>query len=295
MGGYGVICTVHTVSVVIPVFRNSGSIRALASEVKRCANKAGVRLELLLIDDGSDDGSAAAIRSICAEIEGVIGLRLDRNHGQVTAVGVGMGQASGHAVAVMAADMQDPPDALIDMVHQWHQGADLVVGIRRSRIDTPQRKFASHLFYGLIKLYPGLGQMPAGGFDFFLMDKALCEQMVPKVNRWRFFQADLLSLSRHLAMVPYTRRVRAMGRSQYSWATLLRYAIIGLLRPTMFLHLMLGSMALGAFTTCAMGRFGLMWAIFTALVAVVWAIAIYIWAKGYSQSLPKAKPVDISH
>jgi dolichol-phosphate mannosyltransferase len=159
------------VSVVVPVYRNASTLEALYFQITDVFNQLfGIELELYFVDDGSDDTSLKLIQKISNQDRRVCYLSFDRNYGQVAAITAGLRHCNGDAAIVMSADLQDPPEMILEMIRSWEGGSVITICHRKSREDRFVDKFFSAIFYGTMKLiYP---LIPKGGFDFVLLDRA---------------------------------------------------------------------------------------------------------------------------
>ncbi|HEY4137394.1 MAG TPA: glycosyltransferase family 2 protein, partial [Casimicrobiaceae bacterium] len=161
---------IRKVSVVVPVYFNAGSLpelhRALADVEDRLRQR-GVALELIFVDDGSADNSLRELLAIKAERPATTVVELTRNFGAVPAIRAGLRYVTGDCFAFLAADLQDPPVLIVEMVDRWLSGNKFVICERVTRHDPPISRLFSRLYYFMLRklVLPGY---PAGGFDVAL-------------------------------------------------------------------------------------------------------------------------------
>jgi dolichol-phosphate mannosyltransferase len=216
-------------SFVIPVYRNAGSLRLTHQKVVEylTATFPAFERELLFVNDGSDDTSLSELLSLTAEDPSVKVIDLSRNFGQVAAVIAGLREVTGDAVVVMSADLQDPVELIGTLVHEWKGGNQVVIAYRANREDSLLARITSGIFYRLIKL--SVPTMPPGGFDFLLLDQQANQVLSQLEERNRFFQGDVLWLGFGVKFIPYERRRREIGKSQWGLSKKVKYFIDGFL------------------------------------------------------------------
>ena len=254
-----------TVSVVIPVFRNADSLEQLYSELIAVATESfpDLALEIVFIDDGSDDDSWSVISSIReAHPDKVSAHRLTRNFGQLAAMIAGYKLARGDLLVSMSADLQDPTELIGEMVSRWRNGDDIVIANRAARSDGLVTSAMSRVAYAYARR--STPQIPEGGFDYFLMSRRAIDLVLQFKGRFRFIQNDLLWLGLPTSFIPYVRRARPHGKSGYTFGK----------RFDTFTDLVIDS-SYGPIK--AMSRIGL----FAAVIGVVYLVAIVIaWLAG---------------
>ena len=204
-------------SIVVPIYFNELNIpdtipQLLALE----ARMSGYRMELVLVDDGSQDRSLEALRDHQAKDPGRIKVvKLTRNFGSMAAIQAGLTVATGDCVGMIAADLQDPPEIFLDMLAHWERGTKAVFAVRSDREESVGQKLFSNSYYALMRRF-ALSGYPEGGFDFFLIDR----QIVDEVNRIREKNTNLMSLIFWLGFkpvaIPYVRRARQKGKSRWT-------------------------------------------------------------------------------
>ena len=216
-------------SFVIPVYRNQGSLAETHQRIKDTieTNLSEYALEIVFVDDGSDDGSLSELIDISRSDSRVRVLSLSRNFGQVSAVIAGLREATGDAVVIMSADLQEPLGKLPEMVQEWAKGSEVVICYRQIRQDTLLARVSSRAFYALIHL--ASPTMPTTGFDFFLLGRPALDVVNQLKERNRFFQGDVLWLGFRTTMLPYDRQQRRIGRSQWTLSRKVKYFLDGLL------------------------------------------------------------------
>jgi len=181
-----------------------------------------VDFEVVFIDDGSSDKSWDIITGFAAEEPRFKGLRLSRNFGSHTALSAGIDHADGDALAILACDLQDPPEVILEFIEKWRAGARIVWGHRQSRNEERWRVMASNLFFSLIRKHA----MPRGSKfttgSFFLIDRVVaeCFRQFRERNRitfalvaWTGFDQDI---------VYYDRRGRQHGKSGWSFGMMIK-------------------------------------------------------------------------
>jgi dolichol-phosphate mannosyltransferase len=253
--------TSQLLSVVVPVFRNRETLRATFEGVLRTRNDAFpfCQLELVFVDDGSDDSSWNEIRSLQEAYPAHIrGVKLSRNFGQLSAILAGYEAARGDAIVTLSADLQDPPAVIAQMVSHWQNGCEVVIAHREAREDDLPATLFSRLAYGAARA--ANPRMPPGGFDYLLLSRRAAQILLSFRGRHRFFQGDVLWIGLPTAFVPYVRQKRPVGRSGWTFARKFKY----------FTDLILDSSYLPIRLMSATG-------IVTALLGLVYAVSI-VWA-----------------
>ncbi|MCX6874487.1 MAG: glycosyltransferase family 2 protein [Verrucomicrobia bacterium] len=205
------------ISFVVAVYHNEGAISKTHGKIQTvfAGELADHEYEIVFVDDGSKDGSLQEILHLRELDSRVKCITFTRNFGQMSAMLAGFKDATGDAIINISADLQDPVELIPQMVAQWQQGAEIVIGYRTDRSDTLLSKLFSRLAYGVLRL--SLPQIPPGGFDFVLMDRKVMDAFNAVDVRHRFFQGDLLWTGYRTCFIPYVRLERTIGKSQYNF------------------------------------------------------------------------------
>ena len=230
------------ISIVIPVYNNEGSLAPTHELISSVFAKdlPDCQLEIVFVNDGSRDGSYDRLLQLREQDKRVKVLSFTRNFGQMAAMLAGFNEATGDAVINISADLQDPIELMPEMVGRWKGGAEIVAGYRKSREDPLLARVFSRMAYGLMRVT--LPSLPQGGFDYVLMDRKVMDFFNSVDVRHRFFQGDLLWSGYRVSFIPYARRCREHGTSQYTFFKKLKNLFDALLDssylPIRFISLM---------------------------------------------------------
>lgn len=212
-----------SITIITPCFNEEAALPAYCDAVERVLlARTDADYHVLLIDDGSVDDTWKLIRQVCQSSPRYRGLRLSRNFGSHAAATAGFDIADGDAVAILPADLQEPPETVIAFVERWRQGAEVVWGKRRSRDDTPFRAAASHIFSTFVRRYA----MPRGSKfatgSFLLVDRKVvrCLRQLREQNRVIFGLVAWTGFNQEI--VEYDRGPRRAGRSGWSFGRMMR-------------------------------------------------------------------------
>lgn len=210
------------ISYVIPVYNNEGSIERTwqAIDALFAGPLRGLEHEIIFVDDGSRDGSLAEMQAVASRSPHVRTLSFSRNFGQLAAIVAGYDHVQGDAVITMSADLQDPVELTVDMVRAWQHGSEVVVGYREGREDSLGARLFSRIAYSAVRA--SNPNIPRGGFDFVLMSRRALDIFMGLRGRNRFFQGDVLWAGLPTTLLPYTRRKRTVGKSQYTFSKKLK-------------------------------------------------------------------------
>lgn len=213
-------------SVVIPVYNEEAGIDALVARVTAAARAIFAdRYELILVNDGSRDGSWAAICAHAARDPRIVAIDLSRNHGHQLALTAGLSQVRGEVVFVLDADLQDPPELLAPMLAKLREGYDVVYGQRIKRHgETAFKRGTASLFYRM------LGRMvdthiPRDTGDFRLMTRRVVDQLNAMPERYRFIRGLVSYVGFDQIAFPYERDARFAGETNYPFSKMLALAI----------------------------------------------------------------------
>jgi glycosyltransferase involved in cell wall biosynthesis len=217
-----------TIAVVIPVYNEDAVLPELFSRLAAVFDReSGCRWSAILVNDGSRDGSAAAILAQNARDPRFKLVDLSRNFGFQSALAAGLAAAADFdAVVTMDADLQDPPEVIPALVAAWRGGAEVVRAVRRTRSETGLRRLAFDLFhrvFGLLSDYP----VESNSGTFGLLGRVAVEAFDQLSERNRFFPGLRAWVGFPRVDVPYDRQERAAGRPQQTFRRLVRYALDG--------------------------------------------------------------------
>ncbi|MEX2138506.1 MAG: glycosyltransferase family 2 protein [Pirellulales bacterium] len=216
-----------TVSIVVPVFHNASSLPDLLAAFQNLAAKnAANAFEFVFVDDGSRDDSYAVLARLAGEDTRVRVVKLSRNFGSNAALLAGLGHARGDVVACIAADLQDPPELIHKMLALWRQGQKVVLAAREGRDDSPLTNLLADTFYALFRRF-AVKSMPKQGFDFFLIDRQVCDLINGIQESNAYLMGLILWLGFDPAVVYYRRRAREQryGTSMWTLGKKLKYFI----------------------------------------------------------------------
>lgn len=204
-------------SIVVPIYFNEQNIPDTIPQLLALEEQlGGMRLELVFVDDGSQDASLSALLDHQRrEPSRIRVVKLTRNFGSMAAIQAGLTVATGDCVGMIAADLQDPPEIFIEMLGHWRRGTKAVFAVRADREESATQKLFSNTYYALMRRF-ALSGYPEGGFDFFLIDR----QVVGEINQIREKNTNLMSLIFWLGFkpvsIPYMRRARQKGKSRWT-------------------------------------------------------------------------------
>ncbi|PFG08591.1 glycosyltransferase family 2 protein [Marinobacter sp. LV10MA510-1] len=215
-------------SLVVPLFNERPMLPPFFDRVLPVLAKLDLRWEVVLIDDGSDDGSAQYIRSVIDRTPGVRLVKLSRNFGKEAAMTAGMEHARGDAVIVLDADLQDPPEQIPAMVECWQSGVDVVLMQRRSRAgETVFKRWSAHLFYRLLN-WTSRTNIPVDTGDFRLMSRKAVNALLVLTERNRYMKGLFAWIGMPTQVIQYDRESRVAGETKWDYPGLVGLALEGL-------------------------------------------------------------------
>jgi len=210
-------------SVVAPVYNEEATIEKFYSRV--CAALSGLRFEIVLVDDGSTDGSEAELRKLASNDPRVHLVQLSRNFGHQTALTAGLDHARGDAVVMLDADLQDPPELIPRMLDHWRAGCDVIYAVREQREGESRFKLATaHWFYSLFDRLAQVELQHNSG-DFRLLDRRALDALLSMRERNRFLRGMTVWVGYRQAAVPYTRDRRYAGTTKYTIPKMVRFSL----------------------------------------------------------------------
>jgi dolichol-phosphate mannosyltransferase len=260
------------ISVVVPVYWNAESLpHLLAALDKVAAALPDDSFEFVFVDDGSGDASYTVLEQFAGEDARVRALRLSRNFGSNPAILAGLAHAKGDCVAVISADLQDPPEKIPEMVAQWRAGNEVVLAARATRHDPPLSRFFASGFNFLFKKIV-FNDFPRHGFDFMLLDRQVVDVLVDLQEKNSYIFGQVMWVGFQRVVIYYERQEREHGQSRWTVAKKIKYFIDAF---TAFSYLPLRLATLMGFI---MAGFGFLYAIVIVFLRLTSQIPISGWA-----------------
>jgi glycosyltransferase involved in cell wall biosynthesis len=216
------------ISVVIPVYNEAANIGPLCDRLTAVLERLTAAWEIVYIDDGSQDGTMAAIKARHAADRRIGAVGFSRNFGKEIAIAAGLDHAHGRAVVIMDADLQHPPEAIETFVQRWREGYTMVYGQRIDRRNESRaRRGFARLFYRLFARF-GETRLPEGAGDFRLIDRKGVEVLRSLGERARFSKGLYAWIGFKAIGVPFGIENRQYGTSKWSFRKLFRFAFDGI-------------------------------------------------------------------
>ncbi len=212
-------------SFVIPVFNEEKVLGELFKRFESVLGQLDGAAEVLLIDDGSSDQSYELLKQQYEKDSRFKVLKFSRNFGHQNAVTAGLDQALGHAVIIMDADLQDPPEVVFDMIRQWRAGFDVVHAVRQTRQGETWFKLATaNLFYRFLEKITETKIVRNSG-DFRLMDRKVVQAFCRLREQHRFMRGLSCWIGFKQGCVFYERQARFAGETKYPLKKMMRLAV----------------------------------------------------------------------
>ncbi|MCE5314973.1 MAG: glycosyltransferase family 2 protein [Armatimonadota bacterium] len=221
-------------SFVIPIYNEEATLQELARRVADFIDTLDGQAEVIFVDDGSRDGSLDMMREIAEADPRFKYVELSRNYGHQIAITAGMDFASGKAIIIMDADLQDPPEVVLEMIGKWKEGYDIVYGVREEREgETWFKRTTATAFYRMLRKVTDL-DVPVDVGDFRLVDRAALDAFRALREKNRYVRGLFSWIGFKQTGVKYKRAARFAGDTKYPLSKMLKLATDGVLSFSMF-------------------------------------------------------------
>ena len=212
-------------SIIAPVYNENEVLPELVTRVREVMDTTGESWELVLVDDGSTDGSTQSIREFGKQDQRVRPVIFARNFGHQLAVTAGLDYSRGQAVVIIDADLQDPPEVILDLIAKWREGYEVVYAVRAEREGESWFKlFTASLFYRIIYSITDV-DIPMDTGDFRLLDRKVVNVIGQMRERHRFLRGMSVWVGFHQTGVEYRRSARYAGETKYPFKKMFKFAL----------------------------------------------------------------------
>ena len=208
------------ISLITPAFNEGSNLPMLHERLTAVFRQ--LDWEWIIVDDHSRDNTFEVIERLVATDPRVRGIRLAYNSGSHLAFTCGLRHASGEVAALMVADLQDPPELLIQMLERWRSGVQVVWAVRRHQ---PGDGSGTQLYYWIMRKLVGMNDMPATGADFFLVDRVVIDAFLAAADRHVSIFALMMWLGFRREFIQYDKQPRTRGRSGWTLTKKLKLVV----------------------------------------------------------------------
>jgi glycosyltransferase involved in cell wall biosynthesis len=202
-------------SIIIPVYFNETNIPSLYPQLEKVLKNQEFTYEIIFVDDGSEDNSYLELLKLRDLDSNIKILKLSKNYGSHTAILAGLSYAKGDCATVLSADLQDPPNIILEMYKKWLIGNKVVLAVRSGREESFLKRFFSNTYYKLMKKF-ALKNMPYGGFDCFLIDKKVIGSLIKMQEKNTSIMGQILWCGFQTEQIYYIRKERESGKSRWT-------------------------------------------------------------------------------
>ena len=216
-------------SVVVPCLNEEQALPETSQELLAVLARLPISFEIIYVDDGSTDSTPDQLRELARHDDRVRVIRFSRNFGHQMAITAGLEHSSGNAVVVIDADLQDPPELILEFLQKWMDGYDVVYGVRAERDgETIFKRWSARFFYRCIDRLSDT-RIPLDAGDFRLMDRCVVDALLAMPERDRFVRGMVSWLGFSQVAVTFRRAARKAGVTKFSVFRMLRFAMDGIL------------------------------------------------------------------
>lgn len=216
-------------SLIVPCFNEAEGLPELFERIEKVATDWPDNYEIICIDDGSSDATASVLRTQHEKNPRWKALLFSRNFGHQAAVSAGLEASTGAVVAIIDADLQDPPELITELIEKWREGFEVVYAVRKKRKEGLLKRAAYFCFYRLMKSMTDIKDFPLDSGDFSLLDRKVVDTLVAFPEKNRFLRGLRAWSGYRQAGVEYERSARFAGEPKYTLKKLLHLATDGLL------------------------------------------------------------------
>lgn len=210
-------------SYVFPVYNETGNVATLYEEVLSAVDTLDYDVELIFVNDGSQDDSLELLMGLRDRDDRVVVVDLARNYGHQIAVTAGLDKAAGDAVIIMDSDLQDPPAVSLLLIARWEEGYDVAYAQRRTRQDTWFKKTTASAFYRVLRKLADI-DIPVNTGDFRLLDRRVVDELAKFGEKARFIRGMVSYVGFNQVAVPFDRHERHAGTTSYPFRKMLKLA-----------------------------------------------------------------------
>ncbi len=204
------------ISVVIPVYYNQDNLRPLYADLSaKLLNHDEYEWEIVMVNDGSKDGSYAVMKELAEKDKRIRIYSLSRNFGSHAAILCGLSKCTGDCAVVKAADLQEPTEMVLEMVESWTKGNNVVLAVRKDRQEGRGQTLFANLYYWLVRK-AALPDMPSGGFDVYLLDRKVINVLMQLDEKNSALTGQILWSGFRTEKIYYTRLQREIGKSRWT-------------------------------------------------------------------------------
>ena len=207
-----------TVSIVIPCYFNELNIAKTYDVLKKDVLdlRDDIKFEIIFVDDGSKDNTLLELNKVQKIDNRIRIIKLSKNFGEFRAILAGMSYSTGDCVAVMSADLQDPPYLITEMIQNWENGEKVVIAARSARLEGKLKTFLAHTYYWFLRKLV-IEDYPKFGFDFFLIDRQVANILIDMKEKNSTIYVQVIWTGFKPKVIEYVRQDRTDGQSMWSY------------------------------------------------------------------------------
>lgn len=208
----------RTVSIVIPCYFNELNIAKTYEVLKSDVldKRDDIKFEIILVDDGSKDNTLLELKKVQMIDNRIRIIKLSKNFGEFRAILAGMSHSTGDCVAVMSADLQDPPYLITEMIQNWEIGEKVVIAARSARLEGKFKTLLAHTYYWFLRKLV-IEDYPKFGFDFFLIDRQVANILIDMKEKNSTIYVQVIWTGFKPKVIEYVRQERTDGQSMWSY------------------------------------------------------------------------------
>ncbi len=211
-------------SVLLPAYNEEKMINKACNRIAELLDKAEIVYEIIVVDDGSKDGTWTEIKKEAQNNQQIKGIRFSRNFGKEAAIFAGLEQISGDCCVVMDCDLQHPPETILEMYALWKQGYEVVEGVKEERgKESKLHRICAAGFYKMISIATNIDMSKAS--DFKLLDKKAVQSLLEIKEEEVFFRALSSWIGFKTTKIAFHVQERELGESKWSFLSLVKYAL----------------------------------------------------------------------